>query len=326
MFIYYSFRILLFTVLSFLTFTLSPVQAAQMDTSDSLHIENIWAMPCSEDDNTLLAFMHIENTLEDQAVALTNASSPMTSSAYFIAYDGTCEGEPVEHIDIPSADHIDLQAADYAILMEVDEQHIMADVHHEAFSLTLTFALLDDEMNVSDETMDVIVGVPVRDEAPEPSDILIVNAWARPTSSQMMNDHSHDEHMADEADDDEVDENNHMDAPMFPSAAYMRLLNRGDTADRLISAESSAANVTEIHETAIENDVMRMSQIEGLDLTPGEWVAMQPGGYHIMLIDLKRELLQGDAILLTLRFESGTELTIAVPVYDMTMMSMEMGE
>ena len=65
---------------------------------------------------------------------------------------------------------------------------------------------------------------------------------------------------------------------------------------KLVSATSPAANVVEIHEMAMEGDVMKMRAIPGLDLPAGKPVDLKPGGYHVMLIDLKQPLKAGDTV------------------------------
>ena len=72
---------------------------------------------------------------------------------------------------------------------------------------------------------------------------------------------------------------------------------------KLVSASSPVANVVEIHEMAMEGDVMKMRAIPGLDLPAGKAVDLKPGGYHVMLIDLKQQLKPGDMVPVTLVIE-----------------------
>ena len=72
---------------------------------------------------------------------------------------------------------------------------------------------------------------------------------------------------------------------------------------RLVSASSPAAGWVEIHEMAMDGDVMKMRAVSGLDLPAGKAVALKPGGFHIMLFDLKRALKAGDTVPLTLVIE-----------------------
>lgn len=72
---------------------------------------------------------------------------------------------------------------------------------------------------------------------------------------------------------------------------------------KLVSASSPVAGVVEIHEMAMEGNVMKMRAIPGLDLPAGKAVDLKPGGYHVMLLDLKQELKAGDTVPVTLVIE-----------------------
>ncbi len=72
------------------------------------------------------------------------------------------------------------------------------------------------------------------------------------------------------------------------------------TGGRLVSAASPVAGVVEIHEMAMDGNVMRMRAIPGLDLPAGKPVELKPGGYHVMLMDLKQPLKAGDTVPVTL--------------------------
>src|SRR5690625_748517 len=66
------------------------------------------------------------------------------------------------------------------------------------------------------------------------------------------------------------------------SAAYFSLHNRGEVADRLVAVESPAAERSELHDHIMEEDVARMVQVEAIESPPGERVALDPGGLHII--------------------------------------------
>lgn len=72
---------------------------------------------------------------------------------------------------------------------------------------------------------------------------------------------------------------------------------------RLVSGSSPVAGVVEIHEMAMDNNVMKMRQIPGLALPAGKAVELKPGGYHVMLLDLKAQVKEGDVVPVTLVFE-----------------------
>jgi copper(I)-binding protein len=95
--------------------------------------------------------------------------------------------------------------------------------------------------------------------------------------------------------------------------AYLRLENRGP-ADRLIAVQSDVAGSAELHEMKMDGDVMRMRQIEAVDLPPNQSVSLQPGGSHIMLVGLKAPLKEGEKFPLTLRFQNAGEVKVEVYV------------
>ncbi|HEX5739388.1 MAG TPA: copper chaperone PCu(A)C [Hydrogenophaga sp.] len=85
------------------------------------------------------------------------------------------------------------------------------------------------------------------------------------------------------------------------TGAFMRLTAKADT--RVIEARSPQAGVVEIHEMAMENDVMKMRAVPALELPAGKTVELKPGGYHVMMMDLKGPVKEGDLVSLTLVLE-----------------------
>lgn len=85
------------------------------------------------------------------------------------------------------------------------------------------------------------------------------------------------------------------------TGAFMQLNSKTDA--RLIDASSPGLR-TEIHEMAMQDNVMRMRQLDGLDLPAGKTVVLKPGGYHVMFFDLKNQIKEGDVVPLTLVFEN----------------------
>lgn len=73
---------------------------------------------------------------------------------------------------------------------------------------------------------------------------------------------------------------------------------------KLVGASSPAATTTEVHEMKMEKDVMKMRAVEALPLPAGQAVELKPGGYHIMLLDLKAQAKEGDTIPLRLEIET----------------------
>jgi hypothetical protein len=72
---------------------------------------------------------------------------------------------------------------------------------------------------------------------------------------------------------------------------------------KLVSATSPVAGVVEIHEMVMDGSVMKMRAIPGLELPAGKTVDLKPGGYHVMLMDLKQELKVGESVPVTLVIE-----------------------
>ncbi len=99
------------------------------------------------------------------------------------------------------------------------------------------------------------------------------------------------------------------------SAVYMVLANKGAAADRLVAAQADVAKSVEIHETKMEGDMMRMQPVEGgIEVPAGGQVELKPGGYHVMLIGLTRDLNPGDKFPVTLQFASGATLQVEAEV------------
>jgi periplasmic copper chaperone A len=74
---------------------------------------------------------------------------------------------------------------------------------------------------------------------------------------------------------------------------------------RLVEARSPVASVVEIHEMKLENNMMKMRAITGLDLPAGKPVELAPGGYHVMLMGLKQQVKEGESVPITLVIEGG---------------------
>jgi hypothetical protein len=96
---------------------------------------------------------------------------------------------------------------------------------------------------------------------------------------------------------------------------YLTIENKGGAPDRLVAASGDFAGRVEIHEMAIKDGVMTMRQLDqGLVIEPGKTVKLAPGGYHLMLIDLKTPLKQGDRLPVTLEFEKAGKVTLSFDV------------
>lgn len=104
------------------------------------------------------------------------------------------------------------------------------------------------------------------------------------------------------------------------SGAFLSL--KSDVPAALVSAASDAAATVELHEMKLENDVMRMRPVSRIELPAGQEVVLKPGGYHVMLMGLKRQLTKGQKLPLTLRIEykdgKAEELRVEAEIRDLT--------
>lgn len=100
------------------------------------------------------------------------------------------------------------------------------------------------------------------------------------------------------------------------AGAFMQL--RSTAATRLVEVSSPVAGRAEIHQMSMEGSVMRMQAVEAIDLKPNQPVGAAAGGYHIMLLDLKRQLKEGEQVPVSLRFVGpdgkSENVTVTVPV------------
>lgn len=99
------------------------------------------------------------------------------------------------------------------------------------------------------------------------------------------------------------------------SAVYMTLENEADEADTLVGAWTDAARTVTAHETVHDGDVVRMRPLQdGIAVPAHGRATLEPGGMHLMLKDLQRDLATGDTLGLVLRFENYGNLAVDVPV------------
>ena len=124
----------------------------------------------------------------------------------------------------------------------------------------------------------------VRPAIAQPSPIKIEQPWARATSSAAK-----------------------------AGGVFMTIKDNGP-ADQLVGASSPVAGIVELHRTVNENGVMKMLPVPVLDLPTGQTIDLKPGGLHIMLIDLRRQLKPGDTFPLTLTFAKAPPATVTVTV------------
>ncbi len=100
-------------------------------------------------------------------------------------------------------------------------------------------------------------------------------------------------------------------------AVFFRLVNAGNEADQLLGGESPVAGTVEVHKTSMEEGVMKMEHIPGLEVPAKGEVLLKPGDYHVMLIDVNTTLTPGDTLPITLSFEKSGEMNLEVEVREM---------
>jgi len=93
-------------------------------------------------------------------------------------------------------------------------------------------------------------------------------------------------------------------------------------AGQLVGVSSPVAGVAEVHEMKMDGNVMKMAAVPAIDLPAGKPVALQPGGYHVMLMDLKGPLAKDTSVTITLKFKDSkgvvSQQEVKLPVKEMT--------
>jgi periplasmic copper chaperone A len=132
----------------------------------------------------------------------------------------------------------------------------------------------------------IILTAPVRAEAVKAGDLVITQAWSRATPGGAK-----------------------------VGGGYLTIENKGTTPDRLIGGSTDAAGKVQVHEMSMNNGVMTMRPVEGgLVVEPGKTVKLTPGGFHLMLLDLKGPLKQGEKLPVTLEFEKAGKVSVMFDV------------
>jgi len=130
------------------------------------------------------------------------------------------------------------------------------------------------------------LAVPARAEEIRAGDLVITQAWSRATPGGAK-----------------------------IGGGYFTIENKGSAPDRLIGGSADVAGKVQVHEMAMNNGVMTMRPLDkGLTIEPGKTVRLAPGGYHLMLFDLKSPLKQGDQLPVTLEFERAGKVKLSLDV------------
>ena len=98
------------------------------------------------------------------------------------------------------------------------------------------------------------------------------------------------------------------------AAGYLEIRNSGRTADRLAGASSPVAAAVEMHVMTREGDVVKMREVQSIEIPARQRFALDPKGSHLMLIGLKKPLAKGERVPLTLRFERAGEIRVELEV------------
>jgi copper(I)-binding protein len=99
------------------------------------------------------------------------------------------------------------------------------------------------------------------------------------------------------------------------AGGYLTIENKGTAPDRLLGGTTAVAGKIEVHEMSVKDGVMTMRPLEqGLPIEPGKSVKLAPGGYHLMLLDLKGALKQGDKLPVTLQFEKAGKVEVSFEI------------
>jgi len=132
----------------------------------------------------------------------------------------------------------------------------------------------------------VLLTAPIRAEEVRAGDLVITQAWSRATPGGAK-----------------------------VGGGYLTIENRGTAPDRLISGSADVAAKVQVHEMSMNNGVMTMRPIEdGVVIEPGKMVKLAPGGLHLMLLDLKSPLKQGEKLPVTLQFEKAGKVSVVLDV------------
>ena len=105
------------------------------------------------------------------------------------------------------------------------------------------------------------------------------------------------------------------------AAAYLTVVNHGEAGDRLLAVSTPAAERAELHSVTMVEGVMKMRAVEAIEVAGKEATALEPGGYHVMLMGVHHALKEGDAFPLTLTFETAGSVEVEVHVQAIAAMS-----
>ena len=98
------------------------------------------------------------------------------------------------------------------------------------------------------------------------------------------------------------------------TAFYFKAINNSDKADTLLSVKSDVAKMVQMHETFSKNGMMGMRQVKAIPIKSKSTLEFKPGGYHVMVMNLKKDLKKGSLAEFTLHFKYAGDVTVKAPV------------
>jgi copper(I)-binding protein len=98
------------------------------------------------------------------------------------------------------------------------------------------------------------------------------------------------------------------------TAFYFKVINYSDKADTLLSVKSDVAKMVQMHETFKKNEMMGMRQVKAIPIQAKSTLEFKPGGYHVMVMNLKKELKKSGSAEFTLHFKYAGDITVKAPV------------
>ncbi len=109
------------------------------------------------------------------------------------------------------------------------------------------------------------------------------------------------------------------------SAAFMQLKNKGSEKLSIVNAASPVANIVELHTHINDNGMMKMRRIKQIDVASNGETILKPGGLHVMLMELKQTIADGQEVPVTLMFEDGSNKDLLIPARKMQMFMKKKG-
>ncbi|MCC7347003.1 MAG: copper chaperone PCu(A)C [Variibacter sp.] len=99
------------------------------------------------------------------------------------------------------------------------------------------------------------------------------------------------------------------------AAGYLEIINRGSVADTLVAVDTPISARGELHEMSMKDNVMTMRPVAGgIPIAPGQTVKLAPGGLHLMFMDVKQPLKQGETFTATLQFQRAGKVEVSFAV------------